>query len=124
MRCDAMRYAGCCSVSLFVVEGCLDVGRRLSIDLSAAPEFPSLASAHRLSSRLLSMIILKFKSIPSHAARVIVEGDMFILARHETIRHEMSQHPALHTARRSVDGGVFKTAGAVASPVVCCLRRW
>lgn len=107
----------------FVVEVCSDVGRRLSIDLSAAPEFPSLASPHRLSSRLLSMIILKFKSIPSHAARVVIERDMLVLARHKTVRHEMPHHPALDTARRSVDGGVFKTAGAVAGPVVCCLGR-
>lgn len=96
----------------------------MGLDLAAAPETPSLASTHRLvASHLFIAIVLELQPVPPHAARVVVEGHVPVLVRHEAVWHKMSHDPALDASGRSVDGRVLETARAVARPVMRRLGR-
>lgn len=92
--------------------------------LVASPELPRLALLRDGNLLILVPILLKFESVPPHAASVIIERDVTLLfPRDEAVRQDVASDPALDTTASSVDGRVLQTPGLVAGPVVRRLGR-
>lgn len=87
-----------------------------------SPETPAAFASLHVGGPVLLVVIFQMQPISSHAARVVVKGDMLAVTGYEAVRHKVPPDPALDAAACSIYGRIFEPTRTIAGPVMRGLR--